>query len=98
MNNLKSPEEILEENGYIVEDLTECGTILLRNPDYSTAIIGVSEEHQVIYDYEKMIEYLTKYDNMSYNDAVDYICYNTIRTIPYIHGNKPIIMYPIVQD
>lgn len=90
---MKTPEEILEENGYSVEDLQKTETILFRNPDYSTAIIGVTEDSKIVYDYEKMIEYLIHYEDMNYEDAVDWIGYNTIRSIPYINGNSPIIMY-----
>ena len=37
---MKTPEEILEENGYSIEELEESETILFRNPDFSTAIVG----------------------------------------------------------
>jgi len=42
-----------------------------------------------------MVEYLMNTDNMSYEDAVEWIDYNTIRTLPYMGIMKPVIMYPI---
>lgn len=93
MNNMMTPEEVLENNGYSIEDLQDEMTILFRNPDYYTAIVGVSEDYRVIYDYNKMLDYLVNYEEMSYEDAADYISYDTIRSLGYISGNKPIIMY-----
>lgn len=61
---MKSPEEILEDNGYSIEDLKEKEVMLFRKPDYSYAIIGISEDNRIIYDYYKMIEYLMTNDNM----------------------------------
>ena len=47
-------------NGMDYENL-----IIFENPDYDEAIIGVSHDDRVIYDYDKMIEHLIKHDNMS---------------------------------
>ena len=94
---MKTPEEILEENGYSIYDLEEAETILFRDPDYATAIIGVSTNYEVIYDYDKMIEYLVDNENMTYDEAADFVSYNTIRATSYIQGNRPIIMYPFIE-
>lgn len=93
---MKLPEEILEENGYSIDNLQETETILFRSPDYASAIVGVSEDNRIVYDYEKMLEYLIKNEEMNYEEAADYISYNTIRNLSYISGNKPIIMYPLL--
>lgn len=70
-------------------------TIILENPSYSTAITGISSNGNLIYDYDLMIEYLIEHDNMSYEDAVEFIDYNTIRAIDYMGEFKPIIMMNI---
>ena len=65
---------------------------ILDNPSYESAIIGLSSNYEVIYDYDLMIKYLIK-DGMSGEDAIDFIEYNTMRAIPYVHSrNKPIIL------
>ena len=69
--------------------------IIFENPDYDSAIIGITENNQVAYDYEKMIEYLMQEDDMDYEEAVDFISYNTIRSLPYAGEGAPIIMYSI---
>lgn len=96
-DNMKTPEEILEENGYSIEDLEEEETMLFRDPDYHTAIVGVSEDYRVIYDYNKMLDYLVKYENMTYEEAADNISYDTIRSLSYVDGKKPIIMFPFME-
>ncbi len=67
-------------------------SIVFENPDYVTAIIGVSEDDRVIYDYDKMVEFLMKTDDMSYEDACEFIDFNTIRALPYMGDKAPIVM------
>ena len=69
--------------------------IIFENPDYDSAIIGITEDNQVVYDYDKMIEYLIQEDDMSYEEAIDFISYNTIRSLSYVGIDAPIIMYSI---
>lgn len=42
-----------------------------------------------------MIEHLIQEDDMSYEEAIDFISYNTIRSLPYAGEGAPIIMYSI---
>ena len=69
--------------------------LIFENPDYDSAIIGITENNQAVYDYEKMIEHLMQEDDMDYEEAVDFISYNTIRSLPYAGEGAPIIMYSI---
>lgn len=61
------------------------------NPDFDDAIIGVTTDDRVVYDYDLMIESLAKRDNMPLDEAQEFIDYNTVRTIPYM-PNAPVIM------
>lgn len=70
---MRTPEEILEENGYSIDELEESETMLFRNPDFSTAIIGIDNDNRVIYDYNKMIEFLVETEDMDYEEAADFI-------------------------
>lgn len=92
---MKTPEEILEMAGYNIEELEEEGTILFRNPDYAEAIVGVTDDFRVVYDIDLMAASLAEEDNISLTDAFEFIDYNTLRTLPYINGLKPIVMYPL---
>ena len=69
--------------------------IVLSNPDYDDAIIGITTDNQVVYDYDKMIDYLVKIDNMEELEAADFIDYNTMRAIPYAGEGAPIIIYTL---
>lgn len=74
-------------------------TVFFENSDYNTAVIGLSSEDSLIYDYDKMVEYLMETDGMSADDAEDWISYNTIRAIPYCRvGHKPIVMYSMTCE
>ena len=72
--------------------------LIFENPDYDSAIIGITENNQVVYNYEKMIEHLIQEDDMSCEEAVDFISYNTIRSLPYAGEGAPIIMYSIGEQ
>lgn len=75
--------------------------IVFENPSFDSAIVGVTHDDRVIYDYDKMIESLMADESfkdeegnlLSYEDAVDWIEYNTIRSIPYAGANAPVVMY-----
>ena len=79
-------EEILLDNGYE-------GIMTFGGPDYEDALIGVSEDNRAIYDYDLMIESLMDHDDMTYEEAIDWIDFNTIRSLPYAGSDAPIIMY-----
>ena len=76
----------------VYEDL-----MVFENPDYDSAIVGVSECGRVIYDYDEMIACLMKNENMDEMDAADFISYNTIRSLPYAGSSGPIVMYGLVD-
>ena len=81
-----SNKEILVDMGYE-------HSIIFTNPDYDDAIIGISHDDRVIYDYDKMIAHLMDHEDMTDEEATDYISYNTIRSIPYAGEYAPIVMY-----
>lgn len=88
----KEIEEYIEENGFNL-------SVYFTNPNYASAIIGISTEGNVVYSYERMIDYLMKTDDMTYEDAVDWIDYDVVRSIPYIQkmGTMPIIIYEVME-
>ena len=76
------------------EELPE-DAIVFDNMSYDGSIIGVTTDGRVVYDFDKMVEELIQDEEWSYEDAVEWIEYNTIRALPYAGPNGPIIMYPI---
>ncbi len=93
----KTPEEILEENGFDIEILGQDGTILFRNPDYADSICGITYNNEIVYDFERMVEHLISNSIAeNYDEAVDFILYNASFGISGCE-KMPIIMYPIEQ-
>ena len=85
MNNA---EKLLLDYGYE-------GVKYLTNYSYDTALIGISDDNRAIYDFDLMIEWLMLEKNFDYNDAIEWIEFNTIRALPYMGEGAPIIMYAL---
>lgn len=83
-----SAENLLLEYGYE-------GVKYLTNYSYDTALIGVSDDNRAIYDFGLMIEWLMIEEDFDYDDAIEWIEFNTIRALPYMGDGAPIIMYPL---
>lgn len=69
--------------------------IYLTNYSYDDALIGISDDNRAVYDYDKMVEWLVKEEGFTEEEAIEWIDYNTIRSLPYMGEKAPIIMYPI---
>lgn len=65
--------------------------LMFESPKYKNAILGISHDNRAIYDLELMIQDLMKSDNISYEEALEFIEYNTIRALSY-YDNSPIIL------
>ena len=83
-------EEKLLNEGY--EDI-----IIFSGDSYDDALIGVSDDGRAIYDYDLMIEWLMVNDNMTDVDAMEWIDYNTIRSLPYVGDKAPIVMHRLME-
>jgi hypothetical protein len=87
--------------GEIKETLYEIGlenSIVFENPDYESAIVGFDyNSDRVIYDYDKMVEFLVITYSMEPEEAVEFIDVNTIRSLSYMGEKGPIILKTI-QD
>lgn len=82
-----SVKSLLEELGY--EDV-------IVFDDYSEeTLIGVDSNNRAVYDYEKMAEWLIENWECTYEEAIDWIEYNTIRSLPYVGEGASIVVHPI---
>ena len=70
-------------------------SVYFTNPDYIHAIIGISDDGRLVYSFSKMVECLMLSESLSYEEAVEFIDYNTLRAIPYMGEKAPIVMYKI---
>lgn len=87
MRKIEDLKSMLVEFGYE-------NSVVLEDPSYCDALVGVTDSGSVVYDYEKMIECLMVEDDMTMEDATEFIDYNTDT---YMHsvGVTPTILYPI---
>ena len=56
--NKKTPIDILIEKGY--DDI-----IVFCNPDYTDALIGLTNEYNAVYDSDLMLDWLIKHEGMT---------------------------------
>lgn len=81
-------------NQLIRDALCEMGheeAVVFDGPDFDEAIIGVTEEGRVVYDFDMMVHCLRIKEGMSEIEAIEFIEYNSIRALPYVE-NAPIVM------
>lgn len=74
------------------------GIKYLTDYSYDSALIGVSENYEAVYDYELMIEWLVEEEGWSVEDAIEWIECNTLRALPYFGANHPIVIFSEDED
>lgn len=68
-------------------------SIIFDNPAFDNSIVGISSEGNIVYDLNKMVEELAADDNISTDEAFDFVSYDTMRLLQYISdGKKPVIV------
>lgn len=92
-DKLQQLKDIITELGY--EDVPVFDNSL--GFDYADAFIGMSHDGRAVYSYDKMIEHIMLKEDWSYEEAVEWIDYNTIRTLPYAGPNGPIVVYDVPE-
>lgn len=81
-----------EKTKQLLSDWNLDDAVIFENPSYETAIVGYDvHSNRIIYDYELMIDYLVENEQMNEDESVEFIDYNTIRSLDYIE-NHPIIL------
>ena len=83
-------EERLLEAGYE-------GVLLFSDFSYDTALIGVSADNRAIYDYDLMVEWLSEEQGFTFDEAIEWIEYNTLRALPYFGNEAPIVLYRLPE-
>ena len=83
-------EERLLDNGYE-------GIKYLTNYSYDTALIGVTHDDRAVYDYEKMVRWLVEEEDFTTEEAAEWIDYNTIRALPYMGSDGPVILFTFLD-
>ena len=83
------------------EKLLECGceeAVYLSDRYYDDAAIGCSEDGRVVYDYDSLISCLMKHGGVTTEtDAIEWVDYNIIGSLPYYGDKAPIIIYRFIE-
>ena len=78
-----------EERGLEGDD----APLLFDNHAYDDSIVGISDDGRVVYDFNSMVEELMEDEGeWTYEEAVEWIEYNTVRSIPYAGPKAPIVI------
>ena len=71
--------------------------LVFDNASYDNSIIGTTFDGRAIYDYQLMVMELMEDEGCSYDEAIDWIEYNTIRSIPYAGENAPVVVSNVLE-
>ena len=90
-------KDLKEKIALVVNDESELDQIaVLEGDEFADGCIGLTIDNRLVYSYERLIESLSKHSEISYEDAMEYIEFNTIRSLPYIAAqdlHAPIIIH-----
>ena len=88
IKEITKPRDLSEEFKNYLEEVS---ATIFENPSFNSAIVGVTSDDRVVYDYDLMVEDLSEQDNMTLWEAQEFIEYNTIRALPYM-PNSPVVL------
>lgn len=73
--------------------------VILEGDEFADGFIGLSVDDSAVYSYEKLVTSLsTQNEGWDETDAIEWLEYNTLRSLPYIkEGNAPIIIHEIIS-
>lgn len=90
----KAIAKYCEENGLEGEDCP----LIFDNHAYDASVIGISHEGRVIYDYNLMVKEFMEDEQCSEEEAIEWLEYNTMRSLGYGGGLQPIIITTGIED
>lgn len=90
LKTVKDVERALIEHAGSESDIEGAGIFDGLMP----AVVGFTYDNRVIYDYEKILEVFQERDGMTEEEAIEYVDFNVLRTLPYM-GRQPVILYPL---
>lgn len=65
---------------------------VLDNCAYDNSIVGITEDGRLVYDYNLMVEEYAQEYKCDVLDAMEWIDYNTIPSLPYFGHDAPIVI------
>ena len=71
---------------------------MFENPSFDESIVGISNDNRIVYNYEKMVEEFAYDNSCDYEEAEEFIQYNTMRALPYYGDEAPIVISEDIKD
>ena len=75
-----------------IRNMLPDSAIVLDDMSYDNSIIGVTFDGRAIYDYDNMAMELMSDEGWSFEEAIDWIEYNTIRSLGYMGDKAPVVV------
>lgn len=73
--------------------------MIVLDPEWmDEAMIGTTPAGQVVYDYDLLVMVLRQHDGMTWEEAVDYVNYNTVRSLAYLDPELRPVIVQVFQD
>ena len=80
--------------------------VFLDGPEFDGGIVGVARtaaeddvlRFRLVYSYAKLVDAIAEANGWSESDAVDWIEFNTMRSLPYMGNGAPIVMDDLDPD
>lgn len=66
--------------------------IILDNHAYDKSIIGITDDGRLVYSFDKMVEEYVEDEGVDGIEAMEWLEYNTIQSLPYMGEHAPIVM------
>lgn len=71
---------------------------MFENPSFDGSIVGISNDNRLIYDYDKMVKEFACDNSCDYEEAEEFIQYNTMRALPYFGTDAPIVIEHMIDE
>ena len=93
-----TPKRLRELRDELAENYGNNTALLEPAETYDPAIIGVTATGVFVYSWSKLVEQVTatmKDSKEPELDAIEWLEYNTLRSLPYMGDGAPVIMYDL---
>lgn len=66
--------------------------LLFAGGEYATAMIGAAADGRAVYDLDRMVDWAMRSNGWDYADALEYIEYNVLGSLPNAGPRGPIVV------
>lgn len=80
---------------YVYDEEILDNIVVLEGDEFADGCIGITDDYRLVYSYEKLVESLMKaYNQEDETPAIEWLEYNTIRSLPYMESQG--LLTPII--